>query len=111
MVYTNSRPIELCYTSIDGIQNKLGNVNYVIFKPEVAGYYKVKVNTGQNQDHDLSIIKSGNEIAVYNNSNNENTYLSTLMSAEKHIIKVSVWDPDEYITRGNYCFDLQVTTN
>ncbi|MDA7794918.1 hypothetical protein N8957_00665 [Porticoccaceae bacterium] len=111
MVYTNSRPIELCYTSIDGIQNKLGNVNYVIFKPEVAGYYKVKVNTGQNQDHDLSIIKSGNEIAVYNNSNNENTYLSTLMSAEKHIIKVSVWDPDGYIAVGNYCFDLQVTTN
>ena len=70
MVYTNSRPIELCFTYVNGIQNKLGSVNYVIFKPEVAGYFKVKVNSGQNHDHDLSIIKSGNEIAVYNNSNN-----------------------------------------
>jgi hypothetical protein len=73
------------------------------------------VITNYNQSHffdfDLSIIKSGNEIAFNNDLTIGNTSISAFLSAEKYIIKVSVWDPDEYITRGNYCFDLQVTTN
>lgn len=133
-VSANNGAIELCNTriNISETPNKLGNINYVIFEPEVAGDFKVSViSKGEEEEHEdedpiyfnLSIIKSGNEIAVYNNSNNQDKYLSSFMSAEKHIIKVSIWDPDETedsksdsnneaeANAEEYCFDLQVTTN
>ena len=113
--FANSGPTRLCYNNINGTQNKLGNINYVIFESQVAGNYIISVVTENNLtrlfDFDLSIIKSGSEIAFNNDLTIGNTSLSAYLSAEKHIIKVSVWDPDGYIARGNYCFDLQVTTN
>jgi hypothetical protein len=109
--FANSGPTRLCYNNINGTQNKLGNINYVMFEPQAAGNKTVAVVTNYNFDFDLSIIKSGSEIAFNNDPTNGNTSLSAYLSAEKHIIKVSVWDPDKYIARGNYCFDLQVTTN
>ena len=114
-VSANSGPVELCYNNDNGTQNKLGNINYVMFEPQTSDNYTASVITNYNQsrffDFDLSIIKSGNEIAFNNDLTIGNTSISAFLSAEKYIIKVSVWDPDEYITRGNYCFDLQVTTN
>ena len=114
-VFANSESTTLCYNNINGAQNKLGNINYVIFEPQVAGNYIISVVTENNLtrlfDFDLSIIKSGSEIAYNNDITMGNTSISASLSAEKHIIKVSVWDPDGYIARGNYCFDLQVTTN
>jgi hypothetical protein len=110
-VYANSELTSLCYNNSNGTQNKLGNINYVIFEPQVAGNMTVTVNTNNDFDFDLSIIKSGSEVAFNNDITEGSTSLSAYLSAEKHIIKVSVWDPDGYIARGNYCFDLQVTTN
>ncbi len=114
-VSANSGPVELCYNNDNGTQNKLGNINYVMFEPQTSDNYTASVITNYNQsrffDFDLSIIKSGNEIAFNNDLTIGKTSISAFISAEKYIIKVSVWDPDEYITRGNYCFDLQVTTN
>lgn len=114
-VSANSGPVELCYNNDNGTQNKLGNINYVMFEPQTSDNYTASVITSYNQsrffDFDLSIIKSGNEIAFNNDLTIGNTSISAYLSAEKYIIKVSVWDPDGYITRGNYCFDLQVTTN
>ena len=113
--FTNSDPTRLCYNNSNGNQNKLGNINYVMFEPQASDNYTASVITSYNQsrffDFDLSIIKSGNEMAFNNDLTIGNTSISAFLSAEKHIIKVSVWDPDGYISRGNYCFDLQVTTN
>ena len=113
--FANSESTSLCYDNSNGNQNKLGNINYVIFESQVAGNYIISVVTENNLtrlfDFDLSIIKSGSEIDFNNDLTIGNISLSAYLSAEKHIIKVSVWDPDGYIPRGNYCFDLQVTTN
>ena len=113
--FANSESTSLCYNNINGNQNKLGNINYVIFEPQVAGNYIISVVTENNLtrlfDFDLSIIKSGSEVAFNNDITRGSTSLSAYLSAEKHIIKASVWDPDGYIPEGNYCFDLQVTTN
>jgi hypothetical protein len=110
-VFANSESTSLCYNNINGTQNKLGNINYVIFEPQVAGNKTVIVNTNNDFDFDLSIIKSGSEVAFNNGITEGNTSLSAYLSAEKHIIKVSVWDPYGYIDASNYCFYLQVTTN
>lgn len=114
-VSANSGPVELCYNNDNGTQNKLGNINYVMFEPQISDNYTASVITNYYQslffDFDLSIIKSGSEIAFNNDLSIGNTSISAYLSPEKHIIKVSVWDPDGYIAAGNYCFDLQVTTN
>ena len=126
--FANSESTSLCYNKSNGTQNKLGNINYVMFKPQVDGNYIISVvaenNLTESFDFDLSIIKSGNEIAVNNDITKGSTSLSAYLSAEKHIIKASVWDPesncngnteDEELDckkdENDYCFYLKVTTN
>jgi hypothetical protein len=84
-----------------------------MFEPQVAGNYTVSVITNNQAqfDFDLFVIKSGSEIASNNDITEGNTSLSEYLSAEKHIIKVSIWDPDGNIANGSYCFDLQITTS
>ncbi len=48
-VSANSGPVELCYNNDNGTQNKLGNINYVMFEPQTSDNYTASVITNYNQ--------------------------------------------------------------
>ena len=109
-VFADSGTSTLCYSNKYGVINKLGNTNYVIFEPQISANYLLSlaiVDAYKPLEFDLLIIKSGEVLFSKNTFGNLNHQIN--LSAEKYILKINASPRSNYI--GNYCFDLQVTTN
>jgi len=113
-IFANGESKQVCYNNSAGVFNKLGNRTFLLFDVPTAGVYNIAltpIGTGSASiDADLEIHKQGLTIGRdysinFNGSANLYIYLST----GKYIIESGVWDPDQTVPQGNYCFNIAVT--
>ena len=112
-ISANNSPIEICYNNNAGVLNKLGNRTYILFNVLSAGIYQISLSpksiTGATVDADLLIFKSGTTLGQdYSPQYNGSAYLNISLTTGKHIIEAGVWDPEQTIASGSYCFNLEV---
>ncbi len=112
-ISANSSPIEVCYNNNKGNLNKLGNRDFILFEVQSAGIYQINLSPkgilSATTDADLSIHKFGTSIGNdYSVQNNGSAYLNIYLTTGKHIIETGVWDPDQTLALGSYCFELEV---
>lgn len=112
-ISANTGPIEVCYNNNAGVLNKLGNRIYSIFDVANAGIYQISLSpksiASASLDADLIIFKSGTTLGRdYSAQYNGNAFLNISLTTGKHIIEAGVWDPDQTIALGSYCFNLEI---
>jgi len=112
-ISANTGPIEVCYNNNAGVLNKLGNRIYSIFDVANAGIYQISLSpksiASASLDADLIIFKSGTTLGRdYSAQYNGNAFLNISLTMGKHIIEAGVWDPDQTIALGSYCFNLEI---
>jgi hypothetical protein len=112
-ISANTGPIEVCYNNNAGVLNKLGNRIYSIFDVANAGTYQISLSpksiASASLDADLVIFKSGTTLGRdYSAQYNGNAFLNISLTTGKHIIEAGVWDPDQTIALGSYCFNLEI---
>ena len=113
-IFANGASKQVCYDNSSGALNKLGNRAFLLFDVPTAGIYNIALTplgtASASLDTDLEIHKQGLTIGRdysinFNGSANLYIYLST----GKYIIESGVWDPDQTVPQGNYCFNITVT--
>ena len=113
-IFANGASKQVCYDNSSGALNKLGNRAFLLFDVPTAGIYNIALTplgtASASLDADLEIHKQGLTIGRdysinFNGSANLYIYLST----GKYIIESGVWDPDQTVPQGNYCFNIAVT--
>jgi hypothetical protein len=113
-IFSNSASKQVCYNNSAGALNKLGNRAFLLFDVPSNGIYNIGMTpvelASAPLDSDLAIHKQGVTIGRdfstnFNGSANLYIYLTT----GKHIIESGVWDPDQIVPQGNYCFNIAVT--
>ena len=113
-IFANGASKQVCYDNDAGALNKLGNRTFLLFDVPSAGVYNIGMTPAElasaSLDADLAIHKQGVTIGRdysldFDGSANLYIYLAT----GKHIIESGVWDPDQLIPQGNYCFNIAIT--
>ena len=113
-ITTSNGAIEICYNNNAGIQNKLGNKTYIVFEAINSGTYFISLSpknpASYSTNADLSIFKSGITLGQdYSAQNNGSANLFIALTTGKHIIETGVWDPNQSIALGSYCYNLDIT--
>ena len=113
-IFANGASEQVCYNNVAGALNKLGNRIFLLFDVPNAGTYNIVLTpegaASANLDADLEIHKQGLTIGRdYSINYNGSANLYIYLTAGKHIIESGVWDPDQTVPLGNYCFNIVVT--
>jgi hypothetical protein len=113
-IFSNSASKQVCYNNSAGVLNKLGNRAFLLFDVPSNGIYNIGMTPTElasaSLDADLAIHKQGVTIGRDFSTNfNGSANLYIYLTSGKHIIESGVWDPDQIVPLGNYCFNIAVT--
>lgn len=113
-IFANGASKQVCYDNDAGALNKLGNRTFLLFDVPSAGIYNIGMTPAElasaSLDADLAIHKQGVTIGRdYSLDFDGSANLYIYLAAGKHIIESGVWDPDQLIPQGNYCFNIAIT--
>jgi hypothetical protein len=113
-IFANGASKQVCYDNDAGALNKLGNRTFLLFDVPSAGIYNIGMSPAEQAstslDADLAIHKQGVTIGRdYSLGFDGSANLYIYLAAGKHIIESGVWDPDQLVPQGNYCFNIAIT--
>lgn len=113
-IFADGASKQVCYDNDAGALNKLGNRAFLLFDVPSTGIYNIGMTPAElasaSLDADLAIHKQGVTIGRdYSLGFDGSANLYIYLAAGKHIIESGVWDPDQLVPQGNYCFNIAIT--
>ena len=113
-IFADGASKQVCYDNDAGALNKLGNRAFLLFDVPSTGIYNIVMTPAElasaSLDADLAIHKQGVTIGRdYSLGFDGSANLYIYLAAGKHIIESGVWDPDQLVPQGNYCFNIAIT--